>query len=509
MKDSTLRITALILAAALLLPLTACGGGTVKEPTATAAPSGAADTSAAPAETKPATDEYGRELIDTALPELDFKGAKLNLFVRNDQGFEYEFDVTEANGEVMNDVIYERNKSVEERLKIAMTFTGVSLSGGNETKTLENSITAGDGAFDLAAVHSSYGARLARSGYFYNLNRVKYCDFDKPWWNSDLNEELNVYNYLPFAYGSACLSGTMRAVVTFFNSTKAATSFKGVNLYQVVKDGKWTMDKLYELCDAAYVDTNGDGKRDNGDFYGLAMMQQATPMDAFIAAFDLSITTRNKDGIPELSLYSERTVNAIDALKKLLNENKGVITLPYNPSSATAANELCLGKFKDSTAIFTFTNLYFTDELRDFADDYGILPMPKYDEAQAGYYTLPHNAFSLLAIPIDTKNADAADAAMEALCEQSWRTVMPAYFETAMKSKYLRDQESAQMFDLIMDGVHINFGSAYQKHCIGAIGELIRNLSLDFASTYASKEASFQSALADLLENLKKNGEGK
>ena len=508
MINSKSRITALLLAAALLIPLTACGGGQSGDPAATEA-TGTAKETTIPAETKPATDEFGRELVETALPELDFKGAKLNLFVRNDQGFEYEFDVTEATGEVMNDVVYERNKRTEERLGVALTFTGVSLSGGNETKTLENSISAGDGAFDLAAVHSSYGARLARSGYFYNLNRVKYCDFDKPWWNSELNEELNVYDYLPFAYGSACLSGTMRAVVTFFNSTKAASSFKGVNLYQIVKDGKWTMDKLYELCDAAYVDTNGDGKRDEADFYGLAMMQQATPMDAFVASLDLSITTRNKDGIPELSLYSERTVNAIDMLKKLLNENKGVITLPYNPSSATAAQTLCLGKFKDSTAIFTFTNLYFTDELRDFADDYGILPMPKYDEAQAGYYTLPHNAFSLLGIPVDAKAPEAADAAMECLCEESWRTVLPAYFETALKAKYLRDAESAQMFDLIMNGVHINFGSAYQKHCIGAIGELIRNLSLDFASTYASKEESFKTALADLLENLKKNGEAK
>ncbi len=501
MRTISTKTLSVLLLCAMLPSAAACGG--------TASPSGVSDTTASPSgneTTAASTDEYGREVIASALPAgLDFGGAAINVFCRNDSpsGMEIEFDIEEATGEVMGDAVYARNKYVEETLNIDLVFKGVALQSGSETDVLANSILAGDGAYDLAAVHSSAGSKLAQSGYYVNLLNVKYLDLDKPWWNDELNNELNVYNYLPFVFGDVSLSGTMRTVVTFFNTDRYDEYFKE-SVYDIVKDGRWTIDKLGEMAKTVYRDLNGNGERDEADFYAVGFMQQATPLDAFIAAFDLSITKKNANGIPELSFNCERTVNALDKLKAFV-QNPGVVTKPYNPSSATEANTLVYGKFINSEVLFMFTNIFETGNLRDMKDNFGILPLPKYDEVQEGYYTLPHNAFSLLAIPVDSRQVDAAAAALELLCEQSWRTVTPAYYETALKKKYFRDDESSQMFDMIMKGIKLNFGSVYQNKSIGAIGNLMRDLSKDFSSAYASSASKYETALATLLENLKKS----
>lgn len=38
---------------------------------------------------------------------------------------------------------------------------------------------------------------------------------------------------------------------------------------------------------------------------------------------------------------------------------------------------------------------------------------------------------------------------MEAICVESYRTVTPAYYKISLKKKYLRDDETSQMLDLI------------------------------------------------------------
>ena len=140
-------------------------------------------------------------------------------------------------------------------------------------------------------------------------------------------------------------------------------------------------------------------------------------------------------------------------------------------------------------------------------DGYGILPLPKYDENQEGYYTLPHNAFSMMVIPSDSTKPDEAAAALEALAEESWRSVTPTYYEVALGAKYFHDDESAQMFDIIMKGIKLNFGSVYQTTQIGTIGWLIRDLSQEFSSTYAANKNKYETAMQNLLDGLKALGE--
>lgn len=446
------------------------------------------------------TDEFGRENIASALPEKLDLGTTLNIWCRNDNGFDYEFAVEESNGDVMNDAVFARNRKVEERLGVNFEFKTVSFTNTTEIPELKTSIMAGSGDYDIAAVHCSQGASLVTIGAYRNFNDAKHLDTSKPWWNQTLVNELNVYDYLPMLCGDISLSATMRTNVTFFNK-KLYEQYYDENIYDIVNEGKWTLDKLKEMTKDVYSDTNGDGKMDQTDFYALGFMSAATPLDAFVAALDLSITTKNSDGIPELSFYSERTVNAFEKLTDIVMNSPGTYTNPR--SEAAGALAAFRQKFIDGGLIFNFTNILETEYLRDMKDGYGILPLPKLDETQAGYYTLPHNAFSMMVVPSDSQKFDEACAALEALAEESWRTVTPTYYEVALGKKYFHDDESAQMFDLIMKGIKLNFGSVYQTTQIATIGWLIRDLSQEFNSTYAANKSKYETAMQRLLDGLK------
>ena len=50
--------------------------------------------------------------------------------------------------------------------------------------------------------------------------------------------------------------------------------------------------------------------------------------------------------------------------------------------------------------VFYPSTLNLSDQLRDMRDEYGILPFPKYDEAQDGYYTTVNDNYSQIMIPL-------------------------------------------------------------------------------------------------------------
>ena len=52
---------------------------------------------------------------------------------------------------------------------------------------------------------------------------------------------------------------------------------------------------------------------------------------------------------------------------------------------------------------------------------------------------------------------------MESLCDENYYTVTPAYYEVAMKGKYLRDDELCQMFDLIRQTAFDSFVEGVEK----------------------------------------------
>lgn len=459
------------------------------------------------------TDEYGRPYINDDVPDdLDYGGAAINILVRDDVNYMRDFYALELNGEIVNDAIYDRNRLVEEALNVKFNILFGPITNTNSSEAigdmLRQSILAGDNAYDVVGYYAFYGSMLAAEGMLYDVLKTKYIDLSKPWWNSNLDElELYGQNYYLIGDLNASTMNTLMGV--FFNQTNIVNYYNEYEfLYQLVYDGKWTFDKFVELLSDKHIDINADGIVNEGDFFGL-QTDEGNP-GPWVAALGLRLTTKNSDGVPELSLYSERSVTIYEKLYDLYRNNVNVYfgAKGYTPDKA----------FADGNSVFVISMLRNASiEFRDMDDGYGLLPMPKYDESQNGYYNHFHDNANIIGIAMNVKDPDMISAALELLNAESYRTVTPAYFEIAMKVKYLADSDSAKMFDIILDGSIIDFGQIFSHSISGSVYDMnvtyhvlfrnmIRTKTTDFSSLYAKNEGLYQKNLQMILDTFAELG---
>jgi hypothetical protein len=145
-----------------------------------------------------------------------------------------------------------------------------------------------------------------------------------------------------------------------------------------------------------------------------------------------------------------------------------------------------------------------SERLRDMESDYAIVPLPKYDDNQAEYSTGVHDSVSVYCVPItNADNAQMTGAFMEAFASESYRGVTDVYFETLLKEKFARDEVTAEIFDIIKNGVYFDFILLHSSS-LGDIGHMIRDVisagNADFASTYKKKEKVINKQLDKLIK---------
>ena len=254
-----------------------------------------------------------------------------------------------------------------------------------------------------------------------------------------------------------------------------------------------------------YSDTNGNGERDMEDFYGYACSYTTSPLDAILPSCDIRISEVDKDGNINLTLNSERTVNMYEMLDNLLNNNGVVI---HNGGTGED-RDITWGKFTNSQSVFYIHQLNnAASGLRDFADPYGLLPIPKYDEAQENYYTIPHDMYSIIIVPSNCSDPDLVGAFIEELNYESYRKVTPAYFETALKTKYLDGNDDAEMYDIIVSGKRFDPAVIYSSYTgnLSWVSRKVFQNDQSFTTYYASIEASAKQKLTEVSDILRELG---
>ena len=443
--------------------------------------------------------ETDRSEISDNLPDVDYEGAEFNILCRTE--WAYEFSVEEQTGDLVSDAIYERNSKVEDRFNVDLVYSEVDGSWGAQNtflNTLNNSILAGDGAYDLVAGYQAYMITPAMEGYFLNILDLDYIDASAPWWSKQCNDSITVNGKLYLTTGDIAISLWENIYVMFFNK-QLAEEYNFPDLYELVESGEWTYDKLNEISSMVGRDLDGNGVYNDSDLYGFATASN-NHARLWQVAFELPITTLNDDGFMEMSLNCERTQ---EALIKLVDLYKQSTTY----KSFEALDEP--GQFSEPTmfienrALIVTAFLGAAEMLRDMDTDFGIIPYPKYDENQTEYRTTAHNSTSMICFPKTVVDVDMSAIIAEAMCAESYRSVIPKYYEVSLKTKISRDEQSERMIDLIRDSLIFDFGWVHSVP-MDSVGTLLAGLitsgSTDFASKYATKEPKVLEGLAKINE---------
>lgn len=489
------RILALLLAALLTASsMTACGGG-----------EGTGNTTDPAAETTSAeTVPEETEITDDLPADLKFTGESFVILSREDLQWENEMCTDELTGDIVNDAIYNREIAVEDRLNVEISAFKTPGIWGNENAffdKIRTAVRAGDSSYQLVAGYAYFVTALATEGIFTNLLNVDYLNFDKPWWNSSLRDELTLYDQLYFAGGDLSYTMICQMFGTFMNKDMAEM-YAVEDLYNVVSEGRWTYDYLYSLASSISKDVDGNGEMNEQDEYGL-VIPQGNCCDTFLAAYDQPLTAKDADGNIVLRMGDAKAIDVADRMMSFFNQsNPGVFSVP----EVAQTDKTWYKPFKEGRALLTVATLnYAVEELREVDFEYGILPLAKYDEAQEEYHTLSQDAYSLFCVPLNAGNLEMIGAVTEAMAHESWKSVTPAYFEVAMKTKYSRDEASSQMLDLIREGAAFNFGFVNSSSCNNMI-HIMRTVASGnqgYATVFAANEKSYQTSLDKLVQAYK------
>lgn len=440
--------------------------------------------------------EPSRENTPDSLPaDLDFDGLSIRVVFR-DVEINVQEMAAEQTGDIIDDAIYARNAAVEERLNITLEKLAVGADSNANATAIRSSVMAGSDDYDIVSGSQWVILPQALEGMYMNLNNNKYLDLSQPWWWNDYIDELKVGDKATyFLNGDASLSSIQNMSCIFFNKEMIADlGTTADELYQLVLDGNWTYDELSRYSVLAYRDVNGDSTRDENDVYGF-MARVNTEPDHFTYTAGNVMNIRDKDGIPSLNVNNERFIGYMETLYNLYYNNEGVFVTP--------SEDLMRSRFSDGGTLFLINRFVSANYLREMKAEYGIIPFPKYGADQESYGTLVHDAAAIFAIPVTTTHFDEASATLEALCAESYRTVIPAYYEMALKVKYTSDSTAGIIIDMIKNAAKTDFVYAY-NYALGGAGLLCRSMinakSTDFASSWAAIEPSAVKGLGDIID---------
>ena len=448
------------------------------------------------------------EQLDSIPADLKFNGEDITIISRAYIGWTWdEVAVPELNSEPVNDAIFNRNVKVGDRLNVNIVSHAIDdVDQAKPIAEVQRAVLAGSDEYDLLAGAAYLVLQYTLEGLFCDMTQLEYLDLSQSYWMQDYNEVISYNDKQYSATGMIALSTYRFAFVTMFN--KNQFDDKSVPyLYEAVNNNEWTLDYQSALADDFYQDLNGDGKKDEDDFYGLITSPYIST-DPYWASCDLTIVEKNADGEYEYVLDTARLSNATDKILQLFYESG---TYVYPHTGYDAEQDDIRIAFADNMGAMCTTRLVAAEQpdIRNMEELYGIVPMPKYDSAQPGYGTLMHDQFTVFALPATVKadRFDMLGAVLEVMASESMRTVKPAYYEIALKRKYMSDPVAWEMLDLIFDTVKIDAGIVY-TNALGNPHDQLRQIITSKKNTVSSKYKRMNTTVGKYLSKMEKKLEG-
>ena len=446
MKNTFLKIACLFFAIVMMLPtLAACKKD-----------KGATDTQ----ETKDAGTTAEVEIAP--VPDTDW-GGRVFTVLSVKHYVEPNFEVVGmVKGNNVSSAVYQRNLWLGEKYGVDIQEYGDSNLDYLELleKTLEN----GDDAFDLVFLYRDDMASAIQMGLMKDLTSVSYLDLSNDWYNDSTIESMKIGDRLFHMVSDFSLIDKARTNVLFLNRDLAAAN-EIPDILAQVKDGSWTVDKMYEYQKAVAHDTD-DGTMDLNDYWGLTC-GGIEACSTLWAALGNEIVTVNEDETFSVNLTGTHSIESIEKTRLLLDPE---ISFSENKFGSTSdAFDVFVGK----RCLFLSETLSTIEKISPVAEfSFTALPYPKFDTTQTQYYTTNDNTFcATFGVPVCAGDFNFSGFMIEALSWKSHTTTFPEYYNKVCKVQNSYDAECAAMLDLVFEGLVFDFGLVYSQNIKG-----IRNM---------------------------------
>jgi hypothetical protein len=400
-----------------------------------------------------ATEEKPSHYSADYLPKVTYGGYEFRVMTPKNGSFDHlislEADVEEETGETLPDAIYKRNRLIEERYDII--FKGVVVASYDVCfDNFKKAVRSASEDFDLCMLLPRYAWSQSVEGGAVMTADLPHLDITKPWYVESINSEMTIDGKMFFAYSDECLNLLENTSCVLFNKQMTADLGLG-NMYALVKDGKWTMDVFFSYARLAAADLDGDGKMTENDRYGIL-----STASEFVPAFwsSAGVRTVEKDA-NDLHVFAGQSPKFYDILDKVCENLYGGDKIYFDGAYDKPRDSAI--PFSENYGLFYSHCLRAVPGLRAMETDFGILPFPKYDEAQNLYYSRAGRGW-INTVPVSATDLARTSVIMEALAVESKNYVIPAYFEVALRTKFLRDDDSEEMLNIIEKNRFVDLG---------------------------------------------------
>lgn len=394
------------------------------------------------------------ELTD-GLEDVDMDGFEMRFLhaqADNINWVEVTLDAGADSGDILNQAIFLRNEYIRDRFNCELTFEEM-VHTDIDSKYYKQYVMSGDDAHDIIMLNNTHVLNHVTD--VADLNHIPYINFDADYWNPQGSSLFYMDGKRLAVSGNYSLASVSTANCLLFN--KGIYEDLGINesLYDVVREGTWTIDKYFSVAALAQNDLNGDGTMDNNDRYGTTGTVKSLH-NMFIVGAGLNWVDRDEDGFPVFNpSTNEKFVSYVE---KIVNMEIAAPTIYYMPTNGIHSEDYPI-RFEEGQALFftCWPKNFF--KIREMEDAFGVVPAPKYDENQSQYYAnMANGEFTTLPRTYREDRLENIGILLEAMSFYTQQNVIPVYQDKVLDLKVTRDYESAEMLDLVFAGVTYDFG---------------------------------------------------
>lgn len=447
------RVLSIILAAAMLcciLALAACKNNTT--PTTTNPPNTTSETKDSTTEPEKTIGEYKRPGFE----EVDFDGKVFTIAVPVGKGDGWDnYDIApndENSPDLLDQAILKRNKIIEELYNCKI----VQKSSANPIGELESDFATGKNTIDMVA--DRYALPAFSDGNFYNVNNLN-LDLTKEWFDQGFVRDMTIDGKLYALCGEFSIESLDATWAMFVNLDIIENSerIKDVNIFDLVRNYEWTLDKMLELC--RYAQINGGSEKmtldDPEDIFGLISSSDQI-IGLYIGGGNVFVQKtddENGNSSFDSGFNSTRHIDTTDLILEIILDPS--VSIPTSIKDVGPA-------FKNGRSLFASGVM---SQAKDFAKAgvrFSVIPEPMLNPEQKAYYHYVDNHSSYYAVPKTCADIDVISDFIELFAYHSRFISYIEYLNLYKDTYSFAGEDSYDMFDIIVHSRRYDAGYELQ-----------------------------------------------
>lgn len=453
---------------------------------------------------------------DGFLNEKKNFGGESIVFITFDNGnfSTCEIAPEEIVNEAVSDAFYERNAIIEEKYGLKIEVEAIS-SQPEIIETIRLNCQSSLDEYQAVVAGIHYIAPLGVEGLLYDFNSIDngYLHLDEKWWDQTIKRDVSINNKIWFLSGDALVQDDEATWAMYFNKDLVST-YNLEDPYQLVRDKKWTLDKMHELASKVHKQNGATKSFDPsvGDIWGLVV--QSYDFYAFMLGGGQPMIDNTGD-TPRLRVDEQENINTFGKVYDVMLDDKNTGVADFFGSWSSGVYDQESDIFVNGNALFMpgSISLVSQEKMREADIRYGILPMPMRSELQDDY-TTSVTVYWCAAMSIPISNVEKLDAtcyALEAMAYYGNQKVTPEYYDRTLTYKRFNDDESRDMLDLIFRNRTYDLGGIFNFGDVGSSNgtlyfytTLLGAKSNGIVSEYDKYKDSYQNSLNELVEKANK-----